>query len=155
MTSQESSTAFENISQRVVFSYRRQLSEFVPVIPECLSPSEQHDMQVSQVELQAFFRAFYECVYDHPEMFGLSLTEDVYIDEGDGKEKKQVIGRIIKKPREKMAYGIDYLYLVGKRGVSVNRRLRLDKEEYASFFAKSPRVKRKFLKGMEEVGLTV
>jgi hypothetical protein len=155
MKSQEQGTAFENVTQRVVFSYRRQLSEFVPVIPEHLSPSEQHDMHVSQKELDAFFCAFYECAYDHPEMFGLPLTEDVCVEEGDGKEKKQNVAKQIRKPRNKMAHGIDFLYLVGQRGAWVNRHLRLTKEDYASFFAKSPRVKHKFLKGMQEVGLTV
>ncbi|MBN1579921.1 MAG: hypothetical protein JXA89_04410 [Anaerolineae bacterium] len=41
MTSEERGTAFENISQRVVFSYQRQLPEFVPVLPANLSPDEQ------------------------------------------------------------------------------------------------------------------
>ena len=149
------SPVFENVSQRVVFSYQRQLSEFAPVIPEGLSPSEQHDMQTSQVELDGFFRAFYGCAYDRPEMFGLPLTEDVCVDKGDSKETKQDVARKIKRPRTKMAHGVDFLYLVGQQGVLVNSHLRLGKEDYASFFAKSPRVKRKFLTGMESVGLAV
>jgi hypothetical protein len=131
------------------------LPEFVPVVPEHLSLSEQHNMQVSQKALDAFFHAFYERAYDHPEMFGLPVTQDFYMEEGDGKEKKRDISRKFKMPRAKMAHGIDFLYLVGQQGVLVDDRLRLCIEDYASFFARSPRVKHKVLKGMEEVGLTL
>ena len=155
MKSQELGKAFESISQRIVFSYQRQLSECAPVRPEGLSPSEQHEMQVSQQELAAFFRALYECVYDHPETFGLPLTQDVYMDEGDDKKTKQNIARKIKNPRVKMAHGIDFLYLVGRQGTRADRHLCLSQEDYAAFFAKSPRVKHKVVKGMKEVGLTV
>jgi hypothetical protein len=155
MESREPGPAFENISQRVVSSYQRQLGDGDPVIPGHLSPSEQHDMQVAQRDLDGFFRAFYQCAYDHPEVFGLPLAEDVCVEEGDGKEAKQDVTKKIKKPRVKMAYGIDFLYFVGQQGALVNRHLRLDKEDYASFFAKSPRVKRKFIDGMQKVGLTV
>jgi hypothetical protein len=148
-------TAFENISQRVVFSHLRQLSDHGPVLPEGLSPSEQRDMRASQQELYGFFRAFYQCAYDHPEAFGLPLTEDVYVREGDGKETKNEVSKQIKKVRVKMAYGIDFLYLAGEQGVLVNGHLRLKEEDYASFLTKSPRVKQKLLKGMEEAGMTL
>jgi hypothetical protein len=151
----EKHTTFENTSQRVVFSYLRQLSDCAPVLPQGLSSSEQHDMQASQQELYDFFHAFYRCAYERPEVFGLSVTEDVHMENGDYKEYKQDVTRKIKKPRTKMAYGIDFLYLVGQHGTLVDRCLRLKNEDFASFFVKSSRVKRRFLKGMEEVGLTL
>lgn len=52
-----------------------------------------------------------------------------------------------------MEYGIDFLYLIGKQGVLVDGNLHLDHQDAIAFFAKNPRVKRKFLKGMESVGL--
>lgn len=155
METKDPSTAFENISQRVVYSYQRQMPEFAPVIPAGLSPSEQRDMQVSQEAFHSFFRALYRCAYDDPERFGLPTTEDVYVEEGDGKEAKQDVTRKIKRPRTKMAYGIGFLYLAGCQGVLANGHLQLPKDDYAAFFAKSPRVKHKFLKGIEAVGLTV
>ena len=54
-----------------------------------------------------------------------------------------------------MAYGIDFLFLVGQQGELVEGQLRLEQEAYAAFFAKSPRLKKKFIKGMAEVGLAV
>jgi hypothetical protein len=146
---------FENISQRVLYSYLKQLRDYSPVIPENLSPSEQQEMQVSQQELAGFFRALYQCVYDHPETFGLSLAEDVCAEEGDSKEAKQEVAKKIKKPRVKMAHGIDFLYLIGQHGELVDHSLRLGQTDHAAFFAKSPRVKRKLVQGMGEVGLTV
>ena len=110
MEPQEPGIVFENVSQRVVFSHLRQLSGHGPVLPEGLSPSEQHDMQASQQELYDFFHAFYGCAYDRPELFGLPVTEDICVEEGDTKERKQDVAKEIKKPRSKMAYGIDFLY---------------------------------------------
>ena len=155
MGSRESDALYANVAQRVVSSYLRQIPEFVPVLPEGLSSGERRELQDSQKELDAFFRAFYQVVFDHPETFGLPLTEDVYVDEGTGKEAKQDIGRKIKKTRGKMEHAIDFLYLVGQRGALTGRHLRLGAEDYASFFAKNPRVKRKLVNGMQAVGLTV
>jgi hypothetical protein len=147
-------TVFENISQRVAFSYQRQLPEFAPVTSEHLPPSEQHDVHDSQQDLHRFFYAFYRCAYDHPGSFGLPLTKDVYVEEGDGKETKRDVAVKIKKPRTKMAYGVDFLYFVGQQGSLQDCHLRLDRKDYDSFFAKSPRVKRRIIKGMGKVGLT-
>jgi hypothetical protein len=124
-------------------------------MPEGLSTDEEHDMQVSQAELYAFFRALYASVYDHPERFGLPTAEDVYTVEGDGKEAKRDVARATKKPRDKMAYGIEFLYLAGQRGALFEGHLGLGNDDYAAFLTKGPRVKKRFLKGMEEVGLTV
>ena len=93
--SQESAPAFENISQRVVFSYQRQMAEFAPVLPESLSASEQDKMQASQKELDAFFRALYQCAYDQPATFGLPTTDDACVQEGDSKERKQEVTKHI------------------------------------------------------------
>ena len=82
-------TVFENISQRIVSTYRRQMTRFAPVIPEALSADEQEAMEISQKELHGFFSAFYERMYEQPDAFGLPLTPDVCIVEGDGKQKKQ------------------------------------------------------------------
>jgi hypothetical protein len=155
MTSQGSNPAFENISQRVVFSHQRQMPEFDPVLPDSLSPSEQRDLYVAQQELDAFFRALYQSIYDHPETFGLPTAEDVYVDRGDDKEQKQAVARQVKKPRDKMVHGVDFLYHVAQRGTPVEGQLRLGKDEYDSFFAKRPRVKQKLVRGMLTVGLDV
>jgi hypothetical protein len=112
-------------------------------------------MRISQAQLNAFFRAMYQSVYDHPETFGLPLTEDVSIDEGASKEQKRDVNRKVKRARDKLAVGVEYLYHVGQQGTPVEGQLRLVQEDYAAFFAKSPRVKQKLVKGMGEVGLTV
>jgi hypothetical protein len=77
------------------------------------------------------------------------------MDEGDSKEQKQDVTKKVKKARDKLAVGVEYLYHVGQQGTPVEGQLRLAQDDYASFFAKSPRVKQKLVKGMGEVGLTV
>ena len=104
MTFLEQNTVFDNISQRVLYSYQRHQPEFAPVLPEHLSPDERHDMRISQQELDAFFRTLYQFAYDHPDRFGLPLTEDIYIDEDDGKDRKQEVTKQIKKSRTKVVY---------------------------------------------------
>jgi hypothetical protein len=155
MTLQESAPAFENTAQRAAFSYQRQLHESVPVLPESLSLDERDEMQVSQGQLDAFFRALYHYAYNQPAALGLPTADDLYIDEGATKERKRDVTKTIKKARDKLALGVEYLYHVGRLGTLVNDELCLQEGDYASFFAKSPRVKRKLVTGMQAVGLTV
>jgi hypothetical protein len=155
MTAQAPNTNFDIVTQRVVFSYQRQMPEFAPLLPESLSASERDEMQASQQDLDAFFRALYQCAYDRPETFGLPTDDDVCIKPGASKEEKQAVTRVVKKARDKMATAVDYLYHAGRHGTRVADKLRLSQDDYASFFAKSPRVKRKLVQGMQSVGLTV
>ena len=97
MTSPGANPTFDNISQRVVFSHQRQMPAFVPVLPETLSASEQDEMRVSQQELDAFFRALYRSIHDHPETFGLPISGDVCVDQGASKEQKQDVSRKVRK----------------------------------------------------------
>lgn len=155
MTSQAPNPKFENVAQRVVFSYRRQMPRFEPVLFESLSPSEQDKMRVSQRELDAFFRAFYQSVSDDPERYGLSIAGDVCLEPGASKERKQAVTKTIKKARDKLVLGVEYLYHVGCQGTHVDGQLRVEQEIYEAFFAKGPRVKQKLVQGMQAVGLTV
>jgi hypothetical protein len=155
MTAQTPNTSFETVTQRVVFSYQRQMPGFAPLLSQPLPPSERDERSVSQQDLDAFFRAFYQCAYDRPETFGLPTSKDVYVEQGAGKEQKQIVTKAVKKARDKMVAAVDYLYYVGQHGERAAEQLLLSKGDYASFFAKSPRVKRKLLQGMQSVGLTV
>jgi len=155
MTSQGSNPAFENITQRVAFSYLRQMCEFAPVLPASLSPGEQDEMKLSQRELDAFFRALYRSAYEQPAAFGLPTADDISVAQGDGKEHKQAVTKQVKKARDKLVTGVDYLYYIGRKGMLVESRLRLAQDDYAAFFAKSPRVKQELVKGMQGIGLVV
>jgi hypothetical protein len=112
-------------------------------------------MQTSQAQLDAFFRAFYQSVHDHPEWFGLPLTADVHMDIGDSKEQKRDVTKTVKKARDKLRMGVEYLSHIAQQGTCTEGQLRLAQGDYASFFAKSPRVKQKLVRGMGEVGLVV
>lgn len=155
MTAQTPNTSFENITQRVVFSYQRQMPGLTPLLPKSLSPSERNEMQASQQDLDAFFRAFYRCVYDRPATFGLPTSEDVSVEQGASKEQKQAVTKTVKKARDKMETAVDYLYHIGQHGKCAAEWLLLSQDDYASFFAKGPRVKHKLVQGMQSVGLTV
>jgi hypothetical protein len=155
MTAQTPSTTFETVTQRVVYSYQRQMPDFAPLLRESLSPSERDKMRVSQQDLDTFFRALYQCAYDEPATFGLPTSADAYVDDGYSKEEKRAVAGQIKKARNKLAAGVDYLRHIGQKGTLDGDQLRLSVDDYASFFAKGPRVKRKLVQGMQAAGLSV
>ncbi|TFG72968.1 MAG: hypothetical protein E4H27_01605, partial [Anaerolineales bacterium] len=66
----ESSPTFENISQRVVYSYLRQLVQSRSVMPDTILADEQPAVLDSHKALLTFFQAFYQHAFDHPEQFG-------------------------------------------------------------------------------------
>jgi hypothetical protein len=143
---------FDNISQRVVYSYIRQLPQFTPAN---MPSGENHNMQISQKELYNFFREFYYQAFEHPELFGLPVKPDAYMLPGYSKEEKQKVAKQFKKQRVTMQHGIDFLCLAGNKGKMVDGDIHLERQDFETFFVKSPRVKRKFMKGMESVGLTL
>jgi hypothetical protein len=154
MTAQDANTAFENVTQRVVYSYLQQMPGRAPLLPEGLSLDERDKLRGAQ-DLYAFFRALYQAAYDQPETFGLPTTEDVCVEPGAGKELKQAVARAVKKARDKIEAAVEYLYHVGRHGEHGADGLRLSQDDYTSFFAKGPRVKRKLVQGMQATGLTV
>lgn len=151
----ESQKAFENVSQRVVNSYQRALAEFTPVMPEHLAQSGHDAMSASQKTLHDFFQAFYERVYQQPEIFGLPVAEDVSLGENVDQKTRQAKSRKIKKPLEAIEYGLDFLFLLGQQGTLAGQTVQLEHDAYAAFLTKQPRVKKAFLKGMEAVGLSI
>ena len=155
MVSKNSNKTFGNISQRVLFSYLQQLSPITPDITDHLSSTEHTEMQISQKELRDFFLNFYTSAYTYPELFGLPIKPDVFMVPGMSKEDKAGIAKQFKKPRVTMEFGLAFLALIGNKSTLDNRHIHLHKQDYSSFFNKSPRVKRKFIKGMETVGLLV
>jgi hypothetical protein len=152
METTDAPSVFDNISQRVAYSYLRQLPHFTPANSYS---DDNHNMQISQKELHDFFREFYQQVFDYQDLFGLPVKPDAYMIPGYSKEEKQAVAKQYKKPRVTIQYGIDFLYLAGKQGELINGDIHLDRHNYEIFFVKSPRVKRKFLKGMESAGLTL
>jgi len=137
-------TVFRSISQRVVSPYQRQLAATVPDTADD-----------AQRDLRGFFEALYASLYDDPAAFGLPVTEDVYVDKGDGKDRKAKVAAQVKKVRVKLAHAVDFLWLLALKGTPVGGGLQLSAEDYGALFAKGPRVKRKMLAGMEGVGLTL
>jgi len=137
-------TVFQNISQRVVSPYQRQLAALVPDTADA-----------GHRDLHGFLEALYANLYGDPAAFGLPATEDVYVDKGDDKARKAKVAAQVKKVRVKLAYAIDFLWLLAVKATPVDEGLQLSAEDYAAFLGKGPRVKRKVLKGMEDVGLSL
>ena len=78
-------TPFQSISQRVACSYLRSLSEPSFVMPEGFDPGQRAEMEASQRDLHAFFQTLYENLYETPALFGLPVSEDMYVNrEGPG-----------------------------------------------------------------------
>lgn len=156
METETFSGVFQNISQRAVFSYLNSLAEFHLVLPEGMSPETQSRMEVAELELHDFFKSLYHCMFHSPELFGLPLNEDCYIDEDEPneKDKKQEVKARLKRPKDILTQGMDFLYLAGKIGRLEGQDITLPLEACAKYLQKSKSSK-KFLQGLESAGLSV
>ena len=65
---------------------------------------------------------------------------------------KQELNKKLKKPRELIAYGLDFLSLLGTQGEVIGEQLVLDEQRHAAFL-RYVRDKKRFLQGMQAVGL--
>jgi hypothetical protein len=152
--------SFENISQRAICSYIRQVAELILVVPEGLTPQQEQAMEASERDLHAFFQAFYQRMFDAPAEFGLPTTPDDCItgEEKNGTEKKAEMNRKLEKPRDMIRAGIEFLMLAGQKGRLAEdgcisgRSLALDLSEYSGFVQKSKN-KKQFFKGFPGAGL--
>ncbi len=146
---------FENISQRVAYSYLRFLSDpehFPSEDPALVEPVTLAAMN----DLHGFFVSLYSTMFASPAVFGLPDAEDACITgiEKDPVQFKQEVTRKMKKPRERIEQGLAYLSLAGQRGCLEGENLRLSREEYAGILKES-KVKKPFLQGLIAVGLGV
>ena len=113
---------YPTISHRVAAGYRKFLVNVVP--GAALAEEDQRARQ----DLHDFFQAFYENLYRQPDLFGLPLGEDDWIEEGEPheKEKKQEVTARLKKPKEMMTHALDFLIGAGVQGRRVGECLVLD-----------------------------
>jgi hypothetical protein len=150
MSSQPVHAAYANNSQRAVSAYIKLLAPFqyTPAEGEPLARERE------QRDLHAFFQTLYSNLYAQPELFGLPVRPDASIaqDEPNAKDKKQEVKRLLVKPREMIAAGLDFLLQAGAQGSLDDGALSL--ENYPGIFKES-RVGKKFLSGMESTGLTI
>jgi hypothetical protein len=147
---------FSNISQRAAFSYLRAFSAFNSVLPEGLDPQQQCAMEESQRQLHRFFQDWLEKLVQSPQLFGLPEAPDDFVVE-DGSvntQKKQELNRKLKKSREGIQKGLEFLRMAGQEGVLDGQNLVLEPDPYHAWLKKAKTV-RKFLNGLEESGLAV
>jgi hypothetical protein len=140
---------YPTISHRVAAGYLRFLVKYAPGAGQ-----PQDDQAQGRQDLHGFFKAFYENLYRQPDLFGLPLGEDDWIEEDEPheKEKKQAVTARLKKPKEMLTRALDFLIGAGVQGRLVGERLVLDQ---GADLVKQARVARKFLAGLESAGLAV
>jgi hypothetical protein len=143
----ESQATFPTISHRVASGYLKFLAG-------CGAGQGQAAVDGSKLDLHSFFKAFYEKLYQQPDLFGLPLREDDCIEEGEPheKERKQEVTARLKAPKEMVASGLDFLAGAGIQGQLVGDDLVV---EQGAALIKQTKVKRKFLQGLESAGLAV
>ncbi len=146
MMNQVSTGEFATISQRSVASYLKTLVDFEPV--------GNADQVQAQRDLHAFFVQLYANLYAQPERFGLPLQPDDSIGENEPnpKDKKQLVKRLLDKPRRIIESGLDFLRLAGFQGSLESQALVI--EQYPALFKESG-INKKFLPGLEETGLSI
>jgi len=145
----------QNISQRAAYSYLISLSDFTCVLPEGSDPARRGEVEAAQRDLHAFYRTFYEHLFNHPEQFGLPLAEDDAMtgEEPNAKERKQEVTRKLKKPKEAIEKALAFLMAAALNGRVEGGLLRLGPEEAAALKKSKPL--RAFLQGMQPAGLAL
>lgn len=138
----ESIEKYTSIAQRAASSYLRSLAEGGELEPE-------------QLDLRNFFRAFYTALYEHPEQFGLPLVEDDSFVEGEpgGTQHKAELNKKLKKPRDLIAAGLDFLMASGCDGHLEGMTLVVGAD--IAERVKKSRSLHAFLQGLEAAGLQV
>ena len=152
METNSNERTFGSISQRAAYAYRVSLMAFTPVVPQ----GQPDELARSERDLHAFMKGLYSAWYETPEQFGLPLDEDASEagDEPDPKEWKQVVRRKQSRPQQMLAGGIDFLMGIGQTGRITGTTLLLDRADY-SVLLKNNKIKKPFLKGLEQAGLMV
>jgi hypothetical protein len=149
-------TPFQSISQRVACSYLRSLSELTFVMPEGFDPGLRAGMEVSQRDLHAFFQTLYQNLYENPALFGLPVSEDMYVNrEGPGGSKdQQEVNQKLKSVRKPIIEWLDFLMSAAKTGHIEGTNLVIDPAVSAAYLKKA-RSAKKFLPGLAALGLSV
>jgi hypothetical protein len=137
---------YSSIAQRAAASYLRSLIEDIQT---------SESIQVSQRELKSCFRSIYTALFEHPEQFGLPVIEDDSFVEGepDSKGHKAELNKKLKKPRELISAGMDFLRQAGLNGRLDGQALVWEVEPAG--LTKKSRGLPAFWKGLETAGLEV
>jgi hypothetical protein len=141
---------FANISQRALSSYQKSLANFKVVAVE----DENGVGEQPQRALYAFFSALYTALFAQADLFGLPTGPDAAIAENEPneKDKKQAVKKLLNKPRDMIASGLDFLLLAGSQGKLDAQTLVLDGY---SGLVKQSKIGKKFLAGLRSIGLEI
>lgn len=145
---------FDSAAQRAAYSYLRAQADlkFDEMPSLGIRQMTTHAQELGS--LHAFFKDMYSSLYRDPEQFGLPLVEDQSLteDEPDAKDKKQQVKKLLDKPRGMINAGLDFLMLIGQQGILESQSLYVDGYEA---LVKQSKVSKKFLEGLEKVGMKV
>lgn len=140
---------YESVAQRVAVSHLRSLA----ALPE---GAAQQGAFEAQRDLHSLFRAMYAGMAGQPDLFGLPVQPDFYVDDEDREKSidKQEANRRLARPRAQLDLGLAFLMEAGLNGRLDGQRLLLTPTQFAAALQK-PKPGRAFLRGLAGVGLVV
>jgi hypothetical protein len=146
--------SLDNISQRVVDTYRRALTPFGTVTP-CIKDVHT-EVAESYRQLHRFFVALYDSMYDNPSQYGLPITPDDYLENHKkSSDRKKRLNRRLAQPRKRVAATVDLLRNLGLKGELEGEKLRISTSKYQTILDVAPRILRKCVSGLDGVGLVL
>jgi len=156
MTLHTEKTLYNSTSQRIASIYTASLTEFKPVIPAGLDPQQHAALAESERDFHLFLRSLYAAFFQSPQQFGLPLSSDMCIKGGekDPKQFKQDVKQQLDKPKAMIEQGMDFLMLIGVKGILQDAELLVPQGEYADLI-KELKIKKPFLAGLAGVGLQI
>lgn len=148
MPSDHVAPAYDSISQRAVDTYRRALLPFDSAARDART--------VSRRQLHSFFVTLYDFMYENPEQFGMSVTDDDCL-ENDvaGGDHSSAVLRKLNQQRKKITATIELLRSAGESGRLEGDSLLIPVAEHREMVASTPRVLAKCMAGLAEIGLLV
>ncbi len=141
---------FSSASQRVANSYLRAQANLAIILPAGADAQERRSMEAAQRDLHAFFKTMYVRLFEAPADFGLPLDPDRFLegDEQNTTQLKAELNKKFQKPRDWIAFGLDFLMLVGNEGRPDGDGLALDRQVAADFL-KAAKKKKSFIDGLQ------
>ncbi len=148
MQQNDGASTYDSISQRATDSYRKALVPFEPGTTNADTESRR--------QLHDFLAALYDCMYEDPSLFGMSVADDDFLENDvHGGDHNSTVVRKLNRPRKKIAATVELLRGFGEYGQPENGNLLIPIPEYREMLSTMPKVLAKCIAGLGEVGLVV
>ncbi|WP_055667508.1 hypothetical protein [Desnuesiella massiliensis] len=111
---------FDNLSQRIIYSYVGTFPKFIPVKSEAAT-------EHSQYQFYSFMKNILLKLYNNPELLDISMVPDDYYEDWEFQNRKPELIETMRKYKKKIDDFYILLFKIGEHGVAKNNKLYVSK----------------------------